>query len=112
MTEQIIQHGKILGLIYQQNKICEGFMQKMILFILCMKHPGGATEESLLAVNQGVRPEESVLDVRRELNFLASLGWVNCHRERGGSWFATATEEGMDADKKMREAFMRKTYSQ
>lgn len=108
-------HGKVVGLIHHHNKIDVSFMQKMILYTLSMKFSGGeagATEELLLSMNRITRPEESSLDVRRELDFLASLGLVNVRKERGGSLFATVTKQGMDVSNKLRDAFMRKAYQQ
>jgi hypothetical protein len=60
----------------------------------------------MLSINRIVHTEETALDVRRELDFLADLGLVEISKKQGSSWIAWLTQDGVDVIKYTRKAYL------
>ncbi|MDA8257954.1 MAG: hypothetical protein M0Z99_20405 [Betaproteobacteria bacterium] len=78
------------------NKIRRETMRWNILLALNNARPIGAYEELVLATMQGMFPDASALEVRRELDYLADRELVELRKEPGGRWFADLTRYGVD----------------
>lgn len=68
------------------------------ILLLALNHarPYGAAEVVLLGTAQGVYPDATALEVRRELDYLEGRRLVEVKRDPGGSWRATLTRHGVD----------------
>lgn len=71
-------------------------MRWTILLILNNARPVGAYEELVLATAQGIYPDATALELRRELDYLAARALVDLKKEPGGRWFAGLTRHGTD----------------
>ena len=67
-----------------------------ILLVLNNARPIGAAEELVLATVQGIFPDATALEVRRELDYLGVRELVNIKKEPSGRWFADLTRHGVD----------------
>lgn len=67
-----------------------------ILLTLNNASPIGAWEEVILSVTQALYPDETALDLRRNLDYLAERGLVKLVKHPGGRWFADLTRHGVD----------------
>ena len=66
--------------------------------LLALNHarPYGCYEEVVLATVQGVYPDATQLEVRRELDYLEDRGLVQLRKEPSGRWWADLTRYGTD----------------
>lgn len=71
-------------------------MRWLIILTLNNARPIGAYEELVLATVQGMFPDATALEVRRELDYLADRGLVDLRKEPAGRWFADLTRLGVD----------------
>lgn len=71
-------------------------MRWNILLTLNNARPIGAYEELVLATIQGIYPDASALELRRELDYLDDRKLVDLTKEPGGRWFAELTRLGVD----------------
>lgn len=78
------------------NKIRRETMRWNILLVLNNARPIGAFEELVLAAMQGMFPDASALEVRRELDYLADRELVDLRKEPSGRWFADLSRYGVD----------------
>lgn len=77
-------------------KVRRESMRWNILLILNNARPVGAYEELVLATAQGIYPDATALELRRELDYLADRELVDLKKEPGGRWFADLTRHGTD----------------
>lgn len=78
------------------NKVRRETMRWNILLVLNNARPIGAYEELVLATMQGMFPDASALEVRRELGYLADRGLVALNKGPSGRWFADLSSYGVD----------------
>lgn len=71
-------------------------MRWVLLLALNNARPYGAYEQVLLATMQGVYPDATALEVRRELDYLADRKLVELRKEPSGRWWADLTRYGVD----------------
>ncbi|WP_027360802.1 hypothetical protein [Desulforegula conservatrix] len=67
-----------------------------ILLTLNNARPIGAYEELVLATIQGIHPDATALELRRELDYLEDRKLVDLKKEPCGRWFAGLTRLGVD----------------
>lgn len=79
-----------------QAKVRRESMRWNILLTLNNARPIGAYEELVLATIQGIYPDASALELRRELDYLDDRKLVDLTKEPGGRWFAELTRLGVD----------------
>ncbi|OHD21261.1 MAG: hypothetical protein A2Y38_05555 [Spirochaetes bacterium GWB1_59_5] len=77
-------------------KVRRESMRWNIVLTLNNSRPIGAHEELVLATVQGIYPDATELELRRELDYLASRGLVSLTKEPSGRWFADLTRYGVD----------------
>lgn len=68
----------------------------ILLLALNYARPYGAAEIVLLGTAQGVYPDATALEVRRELAYLEDRRLVEVNRAPSGSWRAELTRYGVD----------------
>jgi hypothetical protein len=78
------------------NKVRRETMRWNILLVLNNARPVGAYEELVLATMQGMFPDASALEVRRELDYLADRELIDLRKEPSGRWFADLIRYGVD----------------
>lgn len=78
------------------NKVRRETMRWNILLVLNNARPVGAYEELVLATMQGMFPDASALEVRRELDYLGDRELVDVRKEPSGRWFAELARYGVD----------------
>jgi hypothetical protein len=66
------------------------------LLTLNNARPIGAYEELVLSVIRSTYPDVTLLELRRELHYLADRGLVDLVKEPSGRWFADLTRLGVD----------------
>lgn len=71
-------------------------MRWNIILTLNNARPIGAYEELVLATIQGIYPDASILELKRELDYLDDRKLVDLTKEPGGRWFAELTRLGVD----------------
>ena len=71
-------------------------MRWMTMLALCNARPTGAYEELVLAIIQAMSPNATLLEVRRELNYLADRTLIELRKEPSGRWFADISLDGVD----------------
>jgi hypothetical protein len=71
-------------------------MRWLIILTLNNARPIGAYEELVLSTVQGMFPDGTGLEVRRELDYLADRELVELRKEPGGRWFADLSRNGVD----------------
>lgn len=59
-------------------------------------HPLGAAEEHLLAIIQGVYPDATQRELRRELDYLFDRKLIEVEKQPDGRWRATIARYGVD----------------
>jgi hypothetical protein len=67
-----------------------------ILLTLNNARPEGAYEEVVLTTIQGIYPDATPQELRRELDYLGDRKLVEVKREPSGRWFADITRYGVD----------------
>lgn len=67
-----------------------------IILTLNNARPIGAYEEVVLSTIQGIYPDSTFLEVRKELDYLADRKLVDLAREPSGRWFAELNRLGVD----------------
>lgn len=72
------------------------FGRWVLLLALNNASPIGAWEEVLLSTMQGMYPDTTKHEVRRELDYLAERALVHVRKEPSGRWFAKLTRAGTD----------------
>lgn len=77
-------------------KVRRESMRWNILLTLNNARPVGAYEELVLATIQGIYPDATALELRRELDYLADRVLVELKKEPSGRWFADVTRYGVD----------------
>lgn len=77
-------------------KVRRESMRWKILLILNSAHPVRAREELVLAALQSAYPDTTVLELRRELDYLADRELVALNKDSSGRWFADLTRHGSD----------------
>ena len=68
----------------------------VLLLALNNARPYGAYEQVLLATTQGIYPDSTALEVRRELDYLADRKLVELRKEPSGRWWADLSRYGVD----------------
>lgn len=71
-------------------------MRWCILLTLNHARPVGAHEQMILSTVQGIYPDATPLEVRRELDYLEERELVKIIREPAGAWRAELTRYGID----------------
>lgn len=77
-------------------KIRREAMRWYILLTLNNARPIGAYEELVLATIQGILPDATQMELRRELDYLNDRELVELNREPAGRWFSHLTRHGVD----------------
>jgi hypothetical protein len=80
-------------------------MRWNILLILNTARPVGAHESLVLATLQGVYPDASPLELRRELEYLSDRSLVELKKDPSGPWSADLTHLGVDVAEYTVEVF-------
>jgi len=68
----------------------------VLLLTLNNARPVGCYEEVILVTVQGLYPDATQLEVRRELDYLDDRKLVEVRREPSGRWYADLTRYGVD----------------
>ena len=68
----------------------------LILLTLNIARPVGAFEGSILSVAQAEYPDDTALELRRELDYLAGRDLIGLDKQPSGRWFAELTRHGVD----------------
>ena len=71
-------------------------MRWVLLLTLNNARPMGCYESVVLATVQGVYPDATELEVRRELDYLAERELLELKKEPSGRWFARLNRHGVD----------------
>lgn len=82
-------------MIDQERKRRE-FMRWVLLLALNNARPIGAWEELLVSTVQGVFPDATKQEVRRELDYLEERELVHVKKSPDGRWFAESSRHGID----------------
>jgi len=72
------------------------FLRWVLLQALYNAHPIGLWEEVLLSTVQGVYPDATKLEVRRELDYVADRKLIGCAKKPDGRWLAEINNHGVD----------------
>lgn len=71
-------------------------MRWHIMLVLNHARPVGAYEELVLSTVQGIYPDATALEVRRELDYLDDRKLTKVIKEPSGRWFSDLTHYGVD----------------
>jgi hypothetical protein len=71
-------------------------MRWIVLLTLHNASPIGAWEELILSTVQGMYPDATAHEVRRQLDYLSDRALVSLKKEPSGRWFADLTRDGTD----------------
>lgn len=77
-------------------KVRRESMRWHILQTLNNARPIGAYEELVLATVQGIYPDATALELRRELDYLLDRVLVTINKQPSGRWFCDVTRYGVD----------------
>jgi hypothetical protein len=77
-------------------KIRRESMRWYVLLTLYNASPVGAYEELVLATMQGIYPDATQLEIRQQLDYLATRDLVQLTKEPGGRWFSDLSRNGTD----------------
>ena len=72
------------------------FMRWVLLLALYNASPIGAWEETLLSTVQGIYPDATKLEMRRQLEYLDERHLVKLVKHPHGRWFAEINRHGTD----------------
>ncbi len=72
------------------------FMRWVLLLALYNAHPVGAWEEVLIATVQGIYPDATKNEVRRELDYLDDRKLIGIVKHPHGRWFTEINHHGID----------------
>lgn len=78
------------------HKVRREDIRWQILLTLNNARPIGAYEELVIAVIRSTYPDASLLELRRELDYLSDRELVDLRKEPAGRWFADLTRTGID----------------
>jgi hypothetical protein len=78
------------------DKVRREQLRWILLLALDHARPYGAAEVVLLATVQGVYPDATALETRRQLSYLEDRRLVEVQRSAGGQWRAELTRYGVD----------------
>jgi hypothetical protein len=78
------------------EKVRRESMRWLVMLTLYNASPLGAYEELVLATVQAMYPDATALEVRRNLDYLASRALVNLTKHPSGRWFADLSRDGTD----------------
>lgn len=79
-----------------QVKARREHLRWLILLTLNNARPIGAYEGPILAVAQSEYPDASMLEMRRELDYLGDRDLIEVERKPDGRWHAELTRHGVD----------------
>ncbi|MDD5297650.1 MAG: cytoplasmic protein [Rhodocyclaceae bacterium] len=79
-----------------QAKVRREAMRWYLLLALYNGSPEQVCEELLLSTMQGIFPDATALEVRRELDYLEARSLVLLRKEPAGRWWADLTRHGTD----------------
>lgn len=79
-----------------QVKARREHLRWLILLTLNNARPIGAFEGPILAVAQSEYPDASMLEMRRELDYLGDRDLIDVQRKPDGRWHAELTRHGVD----------------
>ncbi len=68
----------------------------LIILTLNNARPVGAFEHLVLTVAQSEYPDASVLELRRELDYLAERELISLNKQPNGKWFCALRRLGID----------------
>jgi hypothetical protein len=77
-------------------KVRREHMRWILILTLQNARPVGCYEEVILATVQGVYPDATQLEVRRELDYLADRELVALQKQPDGRWFGELNRHGVD----------------
>ncbi|MBF0340225.1 MAG: hypothetical protein HQL95_04600 [Magnetococcales bacterium] len=77
-------------------KVRRETMRWNILLTLNHARPIGAIEDLVLATIQGVFPDATLAELRRELDYLSDRNLVELTKHPDGSWYCDLTRHGTD----------------
>lgn len=77
-------------------KVRREHVRWLLILTLNNARPVGCYEEVILATLQGMYPDATQLEVRRELDYLAERGLVKLDKQPSGRWFGDLTRYGVD----------------
>lgn len=78
------------------DKVRREQLRWVLLLALNNARPYGAAEVVLLATAQGVYPDATALEIRRELAYLEDRRLIEIERTPSGPWRAELTRYGVD----------------
>jgi len=78
------------------HKVRREDIRWQILLTLNNARPIGAYEELVIAVIRSTYPDATMIELRRELDYLADRGLVELRKEPAGRWFGDLTRYGVD----------------
>lgn len=77
-------------------KVRRESMRWYLLLTLYNGHPNRVFEDLLLSTMQGIFPDSTHLEVRRELDYLMDRELITVTKEPSGRWFAELGRYGVD----------------
>lgn len=81
---------------FDQERLRREQLRWLLLLALNYARPYGAQEVVMLGTAQGVYPDATGLEVRRELDYLEGRRLVEIKRAPSGPWHAELTRYGVD----------------
>jgi hypothetical protein len=81
---------------FDQERLRREQLRWLLLLALNYARPYGAQEVVMLGTAQGVYPDATGLEVRRELDYLEGRRLVEIKRSPSGPWHAELTRYGVD----------------
>lgn len=78
------------------SKVRREHMRWTILLTLNNARPIGAHEQLILSTIQGVYPDATPVELRRELEYLDDRELVDAEKSPSGAWHAKLTHYGVD----------------
>ena len=79
-----------------QTKIRRESIRWYLILTLYNAQPVGCYEEVLLSTLQALYPDTSLMEIRKELDYLEERVLVELKREPSGRWFAKLIRYGID----------------
>lgn len=81
---------------FDQVRVRREALRWLIILTLNNARPIGSFEGPVLFVAQAEYPDATLMEVRRELDYLAGRDLVRLDKQPSGKWFSELTRHGVD----------------